>query len=407
MSSSASNDIGQDRKGERSPSSDFSGLTPIDSAISFNPSSPSDDIGQECKGERSPSSDFSGLTPVDSAISFNRSSPSDDIGQECKGERSPSSVFSGRTLVDLSPSQAWTDSRGPCELAKARDMERLVRDYNIRGLSFQLSHIIPRQKIEEYILSRFSNRFFLWLPNESELRFIRTPWSLKGLQTALNSGEPLETQVMRKWDYSQPGVEDEMPCLPPPKDWDKDPINLFAAMDLRQWDLYHRKPILYYNSYSGDEDADFFYSEGHFYLYLPFHDWLYEMPDMNLYDPAQFAKLGTAGHYFKNLKLKKLGPAEFLGGRRVLNQAAIPPGWIQEVWDEKQPGPALPARCKNLPSSHVLTSEYGKTQIIEVGDEYFKWSVIENRLFPIVAPNGLEGILRRLRSDSRLELVED
>ncbi|MDI1489508.1 MAG: hypothetical protein OHK93_008787 [Ramalina farinacea] len=317
-------------------------------------------------------------------------------------------MFASFASADSPSSQAWTNYRPACEFAENRDKNRLHQDYNVRGFTFCLSHIRPSQQIEDYILLHSRMRFFLWSPIKGELQFIRTPWNLQGLHIALNSGENLKTQLMRKWNHNAPGVKDIMPCPPAPQDWLKEHSFLlatFECQDFRLWDLHNCKPMVFYNSRSGDDDADFFHSEGNFYLYLPFHGVLYEVPEIKD-DPTKFAKLGTAPEY-EGLQLNKLGPAEIFGGRRILDQAAIPSGWTQLPWNPDQQVPVLPPRCKWRNTSNVLTSDDAKSQIIESDDEYFMWFVPENRVSQVAAPLGLEEILRDLRLNSKCHFVRE
>ena len=317
-------------------------------------------------------------------------------------------MFASSASDDSPSSQAWTDYRPACEFAEDRDKDRLHQDYNVRGFTFCLSHIRPSQQFEDYILLHSRIRFFLWSPIKGELQYIRTPWSLKGLHIALNSGEILETQRIRRWNHYPPGIKDILPCPTAPKDWLKEHdflLATFECQDFRLWDLHNCKPMLFYNSRSGDDDADFFHSEDNFYLYLPFHGVLYEVPEIKE-DPAKFANLGTAPEYV-GLQLNKLGPAEIFGGRRILDQAAIPSGWTQLPWNPDQQVPVLPPRCKYRNTSNVLTSDDGKTQLIESDDEYFMWFMPENIVSQIAAPLGLEAILRDLRLNSKGHFVRD
>ena len=306
---------------------------------------------------------------------------------------------------DSPSSQAWTDCPRTCEIAKDRDKDRLGQDYDMGVFAFHLSLIRQSQKIEEYIVSYRSTRFFIWSPIKGELQYIRTPWSLKGLHLALNSEEQLQTQLVQKWKDTTPGVQDILPCPPAPKDWVRDHGNLLAPMSLRDWDLHHPQPILFYDSYSGDEDAHFFKSDGSFYLYFPFHGFVYELPEMK----DDFPNLKTLGTVpgSEGPHLKKCGPAEFFGGRRVLDQAAIPRGWTQLPWNPDQQVTVLPPRCRYRNTQNILTSYDGKTQLIECEDEYFMWFVPEKRVSQIVAPLGLEGILRNLRLNSKCHFVKE
>ena len=277
---------------------------------------------------------------------------------------------------------------------------------------FDLSHIDPlprfplsrnplKANTDEYILSAGIKRFLLWRPQETDdaLQLICTPWSLQGLHAALNRpGEELITQVVGKWNRKPPTPESiipwPLPSLPP--DWyttEKHVMCDHLVDDFHIWDLHNRRPIAFYASKSGDEDADLFKSDGEFYLFKPFHDELYEIPDLK--EKENLRKLATAPDY-EGLRLIELGPAEMFGGRRTLDN--LPPGWIQMPWDMEQQVFGLPPRCDDLYKAAVLSNNKGTRHIIEVGYEYYVYFEPERVASRIEAPEGLEKILRTMRS---------
>lgn len=372
------------------------------------------------------------------------SSTSNQIEQECRrrmrsvsGSGSVSSPNSaGSSLAPSPPNprrslltfhkgsddlpQVWDDELHSCQLAQNRDSARLESEYHIYGLEFHLCRIEPRPKhplsrirpvpqVEEYILSARHNRYFIWGPRNTEhpLQYIRTPWSLKGLLSALNNAnEELVTQPVHRWYPTAPSPEDitPWPFTSLPHDWtNRIPIVLcdHRATDFRDYDRTRRHPILYYHSGSGEEDANLFESEGNFYLYKPYYEHLFEMPDLQY--PQNLHKLGSAPDYH-GLQLIPVGPAEIFGGRRSLNGTTIPQGWNQMPWDPARRVLGLPARCYDYDLTSVLSTADGTRHIIEVESEYYLWFGPEQVVSKIEAPKGLEGILRTTRSGLLLDL---
>ena len=318
---------------------------------------------------------------------------------------------------DIVP-QAWTDDLEWLQRAEIRDSPRLQQDYHMTRFDFHLSHIYPlprfplsrnphEPEIEEYILSARRNRFFLWRPQETNdaLQYTCTPWSLQGLHTALNKpDEELITQVVRKWNPLPPSPESIIPWPFPslPTDWYTDQDDVMCdhlVNDFRIWDLHNRRPIAFYVSSSGNEDADLFMSDKEFYLYKPFHDELYEVPDLK--EQKNLRKLARAPDY-EGLELIRLGPAEMFGGRRSLDN--IPLGWMQLPWDPEQQVLGLPPRCDDLYKAAVLSTNKGTRHIIEVGYEYYVYFQPERVASRIEAPEGLEQILRTMRLGLSLDL---
>ena len=174
------------------------------------------------------------------------------------------------------PPQFWGDELHSCQLAQNRDSARLESEYHIYGLDFHICHT-PVPRFEEYILSAHHNRFFIWCPYNTDhpLQYIRTPWSLRGLLSALNDpNEELVTQPIEVWDSTPPTPEDikPWPLASLPHGWTDSHLSVmcdYRASNFRDFDIHRRHPIIYYPSVSGDEDASLFERDGALYLYKP------------------------------------------------------------------------------------------------------------------------------------------
>ncbi|MDI1485581.1 MAG: hypothetical protein OHK93_000719 [Ramalina farinacea] len=275
-------------------------------------------------------------------------------------------------------------------------------------LEFHLC-LIPAPQSEQYILSGRRNRFLIWCPQNADLplQYICTPWSVEGLRNALNTpGEKLVIQPIRQWDFTSPTPGDiyPWPFANVPPDWYIDEDDVLCdhyTTDFRIWDLHNRQPIAFYCSQSGNEDADLFTSDDQFYLYKPFHDEIFEMPDLK--DQDKLRKLGEAPD-FDSLQLIRLGPAEMFGGCRTLDETTIPDGWTQLPWDPAKQVSGLPTHCRHLYTTAVLSTVECTRHILEIGYEYYLWFEPEQTVSKIEAPKGLEWILRTIRSGLLLHL---
>lgn len=197
-------------------------------------------------------------------------------------------------------------------------------------------HLVSQSRDTLTFLFSMENRFYIWTPEQDSLEYVTTQYNLFGMYRALDRSEEMEVtrlphRVSR--ELSRPTKQDILPCRPEnkPAGWIDDPTELVeehSYFSVTSWDITSRRPILSYTSEAGDNDMQFLFAHGRYYLYWQMCGYLKEILHPDISDERNWKVLEEVPQ-FQSFNLAKVSVREIEGGRRLIKQSDIPPGWEQ------------------------------------------------------------------------------